>query len=67
MKIKLEYDMKYREVAENYHLKIINKIQEGKRTHVYSALRKLESGEHRKPSTFTLPKHAGNGYTPFQS
>ena len=67
MKIKLEYDRKLRKAADNYYLKIINEVNEGKRTHAYSALRKLESGGHNKPKTFTLPEHADKGYTPSQS
>ena len=53
--------------AEKYRLKILAEVREGKRSNSYSALRKLESGEHCGKQPFTLPEHAEEELSPEQS
>ena len=47
---------------------MIAEVQEGKRTNLYSALRKLESGNNvAKKCDFPLPSHTEDDLTPAQS
>ena len=66
--LKRLFSEKLRQQAEKYRLKIINEVNEGKRSNLYSALRKLEPGyEDKKQSTFTLPSHVEQNFSPAES
>ena len=66
--LKKLFNEKLRQQAEKYRLKIINEVNEGKRSNLYSALRKLEPGyEDKKQSTFTLPSHVEQNFSPAES
>ena len=68
LELKQKFDYKLKQEAEKYRQKVIAEVQEGKRTNLYSALRKLESGNNvAEKCDFTLPSHTKDDLTPAQS
>ena len=67
IELKELFDKKLKLEAEKYRQKVISEVNEGKRSNLYSALRKLEYGYEGKQSTFTLPSHVEKNFTPEES
>ena len=68
LKLKTTFDKKLRAAVHKYKLKILKEVSDGKRTSLYSALRKIELGEHFSScSNFSLPSHSEENLTPLQS
>ena len=66
--VKKTYSKKLKREAEKYRLKVLREVAEGKRSNSYSALRKLEQGEHFSPRVgFSLPCYDAENLSPLQS